>query len=177
MGARSCRDGAHRALTPAGMLPGMTASEPHPTPAWAAGLPLDHVAIATDDLDVGAAPFTLLGLQVDGDDEDVSTQRVRVRMLRAGPVRIELLAPMRGEGDDGPVARFLTKRGPGLHHVAFRVADVEAELTRLRAAGVELIDDAPRPGHGGTRVAFVHPRSAGGVLVELVQHGRPDDRA
>src|SRR5690606_34250020 len=121
------------------MLPGMNATEPHPTPAWAAGLPLDHVAIATNDLDEGSAPFTLLGLRVDGDDEDVATQRVRVRMLRAGAVRVELLAPMAGEGDDGPVARFLAKRGPGLHHVAFRVSDVEAELTRLRSAGVELI--------------------------------------
>jgi methylmalonyl-CoA/ethylmalonyl-CoA epimerase len=156
------------------MLPGMNASEPRPTPAWAAGLPLDHVAIATNDLDDGSAPFALLGLQVNGDDEDVPTQRVRVRMLRAGAVRVELLAPM---GDDGPVARFLAKRGPGLHHVAFRVADVGAELTRLRAAGVQLIDEAPRPGHGGTLVAFVHPRSAAGVLVELVQHALPDDRA
>ncbi|MFO7546282.1 MAG: methylmalonyl-CoA epimerase [Trueperaceae bacterium] len=152
----------------------MNASAPHPPPAWAAGLPLDHVAIATNDLDAGSAPFTLLGLQVDGDDEDVPTQHARVRMLRAGTVRVELLAPI---GDDGPVARFLAKRGHGLHHLAFRVVDVGAELTRLRAAGVEVIDDAPRPGHGGTQVAFVHPRSAAGVLVELVQHALPDERA
>lgn len=156
------------------MLPKMTASEPHPTPGWAAGLPLDHVAIATADLDAGTAPLALLGLRVEGDDEDVPTQGVRVRMLRAGTVRVELLAPL---GEDGPVARFLAKGGQGLHHLAFRVTDVGAELTRLREAGVELIDEAPRPGHGGTLVAFVHPRSVAGVLVELVQHATPDDRA
>lgn len=155
------------------MLPRMSAHEPFPTPRWAEGLPLDHVAIATQDLDAGAGPFTLLGLRVDGDDEDVLTQDVRVRMLLAGTVRVELLAPL---GDDGPLARFLAKRGPGLHHLAFRVADIDAELKRLHAAGVVLIDEAARPGHGGTRVAFVHPRAAAGVLVELVEHPRPDDR-
>lgn len=138
--------------------------------AWAhgplAGLPLDHVGIAVADL-AAADAYAALGWRAAGADEDVPGQRARVRMLRGGPgPSLELLAPL---GDDGPVARFLARRGPGLHHVAFAVPDLEAALARLAAAGAPLVDAAPRPGHGGHRVAFVHPSWAGGVLVELVE--------
>jgi len=132
-----------------------------------AGAPLDHVAIAVADLDAATAAYALLGLVRAEPDEVVAEQGVTVRALRGGAVLLELLAPA---GDDGPVARFLSKRGPGLHHVALRVDDLSAELERLAAAGVPLIDRAPRPGRAGTRVAFVHPRFAGGVLIELVEH-------
>lgn len=149
------------------MLPGMRSTDPAPVPAWADGWPLDHVAVAVPDLAAASAAFAVLGLPTAGPDEDVAAQGVRVRMLLAGPTRIELIAPI---GAEGAVARFLERRGAGLHHIAFRVSDVAATLAQLREAGVELIDDRPRPGHGNSRVAFVHPRSCAGVLVELVEH-------
>jgi len=130
------------------------------------GLALDHVAIAVPSLE--AAGWCLdLGLRPDGPDETVAGQGVRVRLLRAGDAAIELLAPL---ADDTPVGRFLERRGPGLHHLAFRVADLEAEIARLRSLGARFIDAGPRPGRGGSRVAFLHPSWTGGVLVELVAH-------
>ncbi len=129
------------------------------------GLPIDHVGVAVHDLDDGAAPWSLLGLPA-ADDETVPDQGVRVRMLRAGDTEVELLAPL---DDSSPIARFLSRRGPGVHHVAFRVEDVEAELARLLREGARAVDLAPRPGRAGSRVAFLHPSWAGGVLVELVQ--------
>jgi methylmalonyl-CoA/ethylmalonyl-CoA epimerase len=127
---------------------------------------LDHVGVATAD----AAPILALlagrlGLEVE-DPIDVASQKVRVRFVDTGEAKIELVEPT---ADDSPVAAFLRKRGPGLHHVALRVADLPAELQRLDAAGVRLIDRTPREGAHGRLIAFVHPASAGGVLVELVQ--------
>jgi len=130
---------------------------------------LDHVGVAVPHLGEGAAPYELLGLQREGPDEHVPSQDVTVRLLRAGDVLIELLAPL---GDSGPLARFLARRGPGLHHLAFRVDDLEAELARLAGEGVPLLDSTPRPGIHGTRVAFLHPRFGDGVLIELVEHPR-----
>lgn len=127
---------------------------------------LDHVAIAVRDLDAGAAPWRALGLAPHGPDEVVAEQGVRVRAYQVGDALVELLAPV---SEDGPVARFLERRGPGLHHVALRVDDVCRELQRLAALGAELIDHAPRRGRAGTLVAFLHPRWTGGTLVELVQ--------
>jgi methylmalonyl-CoA/ethylmalonyl-CoA epimerase len=131
------------------------------------GWPIDHVGVAVPDLDAGAAPWLALGLPV-AEDEAVPSQGVVVRLLHAGDGFVELLAPLRA---DTPVGRFLASRGPGLHHVAFRVGDVAAELERLRGEGARLIDETPRPGRGGSRVAFLHPRWTGGVLIELVQPG------
>lgn len=131
----------------------------------AAGLAIDHVGIAVHDLDEGVAPWSLLGLPV-VDDEVVPEQGVRVRLLRAGDAAVELLAPLDATS---PIARFLERRGPGMHHVALRVDDVDAELARLLRAGARAVDLAPRPGRAGSRVAFLHPAWAGGVLVELVQ--------
>ena len=98
--------------------------------------------------------------------EEVPEQGVRVAMLPIGETRVELLEPL---SNDSPVGRFLEKRGPGIHHVAIRVADIHGALTRLRESGARLIDEAPRVGAGGCLVAFVHPSSTGGVLLELVE--------
>ena len=138
--------------------------------ARGAGLELDHVGVAVHDLDEGSAPWRLLGLPV-ADDETVVEQGVRVRMLRAGDTEIELLAPL---DPSSPIARFLSRRGPGVHHVAFRVDDVEAKLARLLREGARAVDLTPRPGRAGSRVAFLHPSWAGGVLVELVQPADPE---
>jgi len=97
--------------------------------------------------------------------ETLGEQGVEAAALAVGESRVELLAPL---GDDTPVGRFLARRGPGMHHVAFAVSDVAAELDRLAAAGVELIDRAPRRGLFGLQVAFVHPDATGGVLAEFV---------
>ena len=130
-------------------------------------LGIHHVGIAVRDLDEAVARYgTLVGGTVDH-EAVVPEQGVHAVALRVGdgPL-IELLAPT---GEDTPVGRFLAKRGPGLHHVAYQVADIEATLATLRAAGVRLIDEAPRAGIRGSRVAFLHPAASGGVLTELVQ--------
>ena len=101
-----------------------------------------------------------------GEVEYVADQRVNVLVCHAGSQRIELVEPA---ADDSPVTKFLAKRGPGLHHLAYRVAHLEDALARLGAAGVRLIDTRPRPGAHGTRIAFVHPSATGGVLTELVE--------
>jgi methylmalonyl-CoA/ethylmalonyl-CoA epimerase len=128
---------------------------------------LDHVAVATPDLDAGSAPYLALGLHPEGPDEDVETQGVRVRAFMVGETLIELLMPTR---PDSPIAASLEKRGPGLHHTAYRVADLDAEMTRLRGEGARFLNDAPSPGRAGTRVAFLHPRWGAGTLIELVEH-------
>jgi methylmalonyl-CoA/ethylmalonyl-CoA epimerase len=126
--------------------------------------PLDHVAIAVPSIRDALPRYQhLLGL-ASSEIEEVPSQNVAVAFL-GGPVPLELLEP-RGEGG---VARFLERRGPGLHHIAYRVPDLEAELARLSAAGARLIDERPREGARGHKVAFVHPEAVGGVLVELVQ--------
>lgn len=127
---------------------------------------LDHIAIAVNSLKDGLAFWAdALGLEAAG-LETVESERVRVAFLPVGASRIELLEPT---ADDSPIAGFLDKRGPGLHHVTLRVDDVAALIERLRARGVEVLGDGVRPGAGGTKVAFLHPRSTGGTLVELVE--------
>jgi methylmalonyl-CoA epimerase len=108
-----------------------------------------------------------IGLNVAGFDE-VDTDGVRVAMLDIGESRIELLESTR---PDSPIAKFVSKRGEGLHHIAVRVDNIENALERLKASGARLIDAVPRPGAHNTRVAFVHPSSTHGVLLELVEHG------
>lgn len=129
--------------------------------------PLDHLGIAVADLDAGSVPYRILGLPQPHPDEEIPGQRVRVRTFRSGDTLLELLAPTAA---DGPIARFLERRGPGLHHMALRVDDLESEIERLRAAGADFIDPTPRPGRAGTRVVFLQPRWGGGVLIELVEH-------
>ncbi|WP_180970046.1 VOC family protein [Deinococcus planocerae] len=128
---------------------------------------LDHVAIATPDLDSGSAPYLTLGLTPEGPDEEVASQGVVVRAFVVGESLVELLAPTR---PDSPIAGFLERRGPGLHHTAYRVTDLDAEMGRLREAGARFLSDAPTPGRAGTRVAFLHPKWGAGTLIELVEH-------
>jgi methylmalonyl-CoA/ethylmalonyl-CoA epimerase len=126
---------------------------------------IHHVGIAVDDLDAAVDRYvSLFGATVEH-RERVDDQGVEAASLHVGASRIELLAPL---GPDTPVGRFLAKRGPGMHHVAFATDDVGAELDRLRADGVRLIDESPRRGMFGLEVAFVHPEATGGVLAEFV---------
>jgi methylmalonyl-CoA epimerase len=130
---------------------------------------LDHVGIAVADLDASLAFIRdALGLEIEP-AEEVAPQRVRVRfapLTGAAAGRLELLE---ATADDSPIATFLAKRGPGLHHVALRVDDIRAALAELKAKGVRLIDETPRPGAEGALVAFIHPASTHGVLVELTE--------
>jgi len=128
---------------------------------------IDHIGIATRGIEESLGFWRdALGLEVKH-METVEEQGVRVAMLPVGEPRVELLEPT---GPDTPVAKFLEKRGPGIHHVAVRVADIRAALARLKSQGARLIDEEPRVGAGGCLVAFVHPAASGGVLLELVQH-------
>lgn len=128
---------------------------------------IEHIGIATRSLDE-ALPFwrDALGLKVES-VEEVPEQRVRVAMLRIGHSCVELLEPTQ---KDSPVGRFLEKRGAGIHHIAVRVDDIRKKLSELKEAGIRLVDEMPRVGAGGCLVAFIHPSSANGVLVELVQN-------
>lgn len=128
---------------------------------------LDHIGIATPDLDVGSAPYLALGLTPEGEDELVEAQGVNVRVFRVGESVVELLAPAR---PDCAIARYLEKNRPGLHHTAYRVPDLDAEVSRLKAAGAPFLSDAPGPGLHGTRVIFLHPKWGQGTLIELVEH-------
>jgi methylmalonyl-CoA epimerase len=126
---------------------------------------IHHLGIAVDDLEAAISRWTALFGATLERRERVEDQGVEAASLSVGGSRIELLAPL---GDETPVGRFLAKRGPGMHHVAFETADVAAELARLRADGVELIDETPRRGMFGLQVGFVHPEATGGVLAEFV---------
>ena len=127
---------------------------------------LEHVGIAVADLAAALALYRdALGLEV-SPPEDVASQRVRAHFIEAGQASLELLE---ATADDSPIARYVAKRGPGIHHIPLRVDDVAAVLARLKARGVRLIDETPRPGAHGALVAFIHPASAHGVLVELTQ--------
>ena len=127
---------------------------------------LEHVAIATRDADALASLLAAALGAVKGDEEFLEGGALRVLFVHLGPVTFELLEP---RTPDHTVAKFLDARGPGLHHVSFAVGDITAALERCREGGVKLIDEMPRAGAHGTRVAFVHPKSLGGVLVELCQ--------
>jgi methylmalonyl-CoA epimerase len=127
---------------------------------------LHHVAIAVTSIaEARAVYIDVLGLSC-GQVEHVPDQKVNVLVCHAGAQRIELVEPA---ASDSPISAFLAKRGGGLHHMAYRVNDLAAALATLKAAGVRLIDEAPRPGSHGTRIAFLHPKSTGGVLTELVE--------
>lgn len=135
---------------------------------------IDQIAIAVEDLDEALATYErAFGLRPSR-REVIDSDGVEEAMLDVGGVWIQLLAPTR---EDSPVARFLARRGPGLHHLGFGVGSVSEALTHLRDEGVRLIDEHPRPGGGGHEVAFVHPAGTGGVLVELVQDAALPDGA
>lgn len=142
-------------------------SDSKPNDAWGAGVTgLSHVAIAVRDADAMAKSLVDgLGARL-GESELLDGGALRVVFVHLGPVTLELLEP---KTSDHTVAKFLDTRGPGLHHVSLDVTDIVAHLARAKAAGVKLIDETPRPGAHGTRVAFLHPKSLGGVLVELCE--------
>lgn len=127
---------------------------------------IDHVGVAVADLDAALALYRDgLGMELEH-RETVTEQGVDAALLGVGEGHVELLAPL---GPDTPVGRYLAKRDPGIHHVAYAVDDIDAALAALRAAGLRLIDEQPRAGIRGSRVAFLHPAALGGVLTEIVQ--------
>ncbi|HEY8466835.1 MAG TPA: methylmalonyl-CoA epimerase [Solirubrobacterales bacterium] len=127
---------------------------------------IDHVGVAVKDLDAAIQLYeTTLGMPL-VHRETVEEQGVEAVLLDVGPCHVELLRPL---GEKTPVGKFLTRKGPGLHHVAYRVEDIEAALAELKARDVELIDAEPRTGIRGSRVAFLHPRATDGVLTEIVE--------
>ena len=132
---------------------------------------INHIAIVVPDLEEGTGFWAdALGLQV-SKVEDVPEQQVRVAFLPVGDSNIELLEPT---DEDSGVARYLQKKGPGLHHICLEVDDIEETLERLKKANVQLIDEEPRAGHDGVRLAFIHPNATGGTLVELYQLPQTD---
>ena len=135
---------------------------------------LDHIGIATPSLDLNAPFWELLGLEKHGDDEVVAEQGVTTRFFSTSqfthnskPPKIELLEPTE---EDTPVGKFIKKRGPGVQQVCFRVENLLEMISTMIANGVTMIDESPRIGAGGKKIAFVHPKSTGGVLVELTQY-------
>lgn len=127
---------------------------------------VNHIGIAVESIaDYVKFYEDCLGLTIDG-EEEVAEQKVKVAFLTVGETRLELLEPT---AEDSPVQKFLESKGPAVHHLAFDVDDIEAELARLKALGVRLIDEKPRRGAHGTKIAFIHPKESKGVLVELTQ--------
>jgi methylmalonyl-CoA/ethylmalonyl-CoA epimerase len=127
---------------------------------------LDHIGIAVEDLDAARRLYgELMGFEL-GEVEELADRQLKVCFVRVGDANIELLWPT---APDSAVGKFLAKKGPGIHHLCYQVDDVQAKLDQLAAAGLKLIDTKPRPGAHDTLVAFIHPKSAGGVLTELCQ--------
>lgn len=129
---------------------------------------VDHIGIAIKDLN-HALPYYIdtLGLKLLG-IEEVESQKVKVAFIDAGNCKIELLEPI---GQDGAIAKFIEKRGEGIHHIAFGVSDIRSRMKELKEKGVQLLQDEPKPGAGGAQVAFMHPKSSFGVLYELCDKG------
>ena len=131
------------------------------------GFPIDHIGIAVNNLDDASLAYTTIGLSPLDNDEIISTQNVKVRAFQAGDSLIELLEPTSPES---PIAKFIEKRGAGLHHIALGVGNIEKEVSRLVSEKADFISTEPRAGRAGTRVVFLHPKWANGVLIELVEH-------
>ena len=132
---------------------------------------IDHIGVAVEDVDAAIALYQdSFGMEL-AHRETVESQGVEAVLLDVGDGHVELLAPL---GPDTPVGKFLAKKGPGLHHVAYQVADIEATLAALKTAGVRLIDETPRVGIRNSRVTFAHPAATGGVLTEIVQPAEGD---
>ena len=130
---------------------------------------LDHIGIAVNDVNTAAADYLKLGYRK-VHEEVLDSQAVAVLFLTIGPddgsAELELISPL---GPTGPLTKFLASRGPGLHHLCYRVKDIAAELERLERAGTQLIDRTPRPGARGHQIAFLHPKATNGILIELCQ--------
>ncbi len=128
---------------------------------------IDHIGIAVKSLDAQMKYYSdVLGLKCTG-IEEVADQKVKVAMFPLGEVRIELLEPM---STDSPIARFIEKKGEGIHHIAFQVMDLNGQLVKLEERDIQLIDQEPRVGAGGHNIAFLHPKSTFGVLTELCEY-------
>lgn len=127
---------------------------------------IDHVGVAVEDLDEALELYEGRFQMPLAHRETVAEQGVEAVLLDVGDSHVELLSPL---GPDTPVGKFLARKGPGLHHVAYRVSDIDAALAELRRQGIELIDSEPRTGIRNSRVAFAHPRSTGAVLTEIVE--------
>jgi methylmalonyl-CoA epimerase len=130
---------------------------------------VDHIGIAVADLEAAIAAFQALFGAGPSTIEDVPDQKVRTAFFTAGETNVELLHPL---ADDSPISNFLVKRGPGIHHITFEVANLERALEECVARGLRLIDTAPRQGAHGKRIAFLHPKSTGGILIELCEGAR-----
>lgn len=128
-------------------------------------LRLHHVGYVVNDIDEAAETYRALGF-TDGERHEIPEQKIVAMTFRVGPGWMELIQPTDPEG---PIAAYMAKRGEGVHHVAYQVDDIEAKLADLKAAGVQLIDETPRTGAHGWRIAFIHPKACHGVLTELVQ--------
>ncbi|AFL95808.1 methylmalonyl-CoA epimerase [Thermococcus cleftensis] len=126
---------------------------------------IDHVGIAVKNLEEAIKVWEGLGLKVE-EIEEVPDQKVRTAIIHVGESRIELLEPT---AEDSPIAKFIAKRGEGIHHIALGVDDIETHLEKLKEAGYRLIDEEPRIGAGGAKIAFVHPKAVTGVLLELCE--------
>ena len=136
---------------------------------------IDHIGIAVRSIDESRRFYESLGLSIEA-EEEVESEGVRVAMIQVGESRIELLEAMT---PDSPIARFIDRQGPGIHHLCLKTSDIHGAEEQLRAGGAKLLRDAPSQGAGGCWVQFVHPKSSGGVLIELSQDGPAtgDDRA
>ena len=127
---------------------------------------IEHIGIAVHTLEQGEALYErLLGVKP-YKREEVLSEKVTTSFFRQGPNKIELLAPI---GDDGPISKYLAKKGPGMHHIAYAVTDIISEMKRLKSEGFQLLNEQPKRGADNKYVCFVHPKTAGGVLVELCQ--------
>ena len=127
---------------------------------------IDHIGVAVEDLDAAIDLYKQQFQMAEQHREVVEEQGVEAVLLEIGEGHVELLKPL---GPDTGVGKFLASRGPGLHHVAYQTSDIEAALAQVKAAGLQLIDEAPRTGIRGSRVAFLHPKATGGVLIEIVE--------
>lgn len=125
---------------------------------------LEHIAVAVEDLEAAVSLYSAILGRPDSGRELVESEQVRVAFFDLGGPRLELIQPT---SDTSPVGRFLSRRGPGLHHIALEVEDIDAALDRCESVGMQTVGQAPRTGAGGRRVAFLHPASAAGVLIEL----------
>lgn len=127
---------------------------------------IEHIGIAVNSLEEGEALYeSLLGVKA-YKREEIMSEKVTTSFFRQGPNKIELLAPI---GDDGPISKYLAKKGPGMHHIAYAVTDIVGEMERLKSEGFQLLNEVPKRGADNKYVCFVHPKTAGGVLVELCQ--------
>ncbi|RMF59452.1 MAG: methylmalonyl-CoA epimerase [Calditrichaeota bacterium] len=134
---------------------------------------LDHIGIAVADLEEAVRKFEQITGKAPGHKETVAAQKVATAFFPVGEVRLELL---QGTAPDSPISKFIAKRGEGIHHLCFEVDDLAAAKSSLESAGLRFVEQVSEEGAGGSRVAFIHPKSAGGVLIELVEYPKPSTR-